>query len=427
MPIYFLSDVVLKGVDAIPSPLFPILKALPLVGLTWLLKWYFAGASNTSERLLHSKVVLVTVSHCARASLAERCNDTVQGGTSGIGAAVVHDLASRGAQIILLTHHPPSDPFLVDYIDDMRTSTGNELIYAEQVDLASLQSIRLFATKWVDNAPPRRVDMIVLCADTLNPRFGVTTKSQDGVDPVWAINYLSNFHLLSILSPALRAQPPDRDVRIIFTTCASYVGGNLKGITDDKDPLPLGRKYETSKLALMVFAQGFQKHLDNYQRPDKQSNNARVIVVDPGFSRTPGMRRWLTMGSLWGLLLYLILWPLWWLVLKSPIEGAQSILRAVMEAELGRGHGGRFLRECKVVEYLRKEINDQEAQQKLWTFSEKQIEALEKEGAVRRALAKKDKEKPKSEAVVAEELDKASEQQSKDRKPQGSRRGRKAG
>ena len=304
------------------------------------------------------------------------------------------------------------------------------MIYAEQVDLSSLQSLRLFATKWVDNAPPRRLDMIILCADALNPRFGITARTQDGLDPVWGINYLANFHLLSILSPALRAQPPDRDVRIIFTSCASYVGGSLKEIKDDKDPLPLGKKYETSKLALMIFAQAFQKHLNAYQRPDKQPNNARVIVVDPGFTKTPGMRRWLTMGSLWGLLLYLVMWPVWWLVLKSPLEGAQSILRAAMEAELGRESGGRFLRECKEVEYLRDEIKDERAQQKLWDFSENQIEALEKEGAVRRALAKKangESEKTKSSRSADDDSGVVSEQGRKGEQGLGSRRSRKRG
>lgn len=341
-------------------------------------------------------------------------------------------LATRGAQIILLTHHAPSDPFLVDYVDDLRASTNNELIYAEQVDLSSLQSIRLFATKWVDNAPPRRLDMIILCADTLIPRFGIGSKTQDALDPVWGINYLANFHLLGILSPAIRAQPPDRDVRIVFATCSSYVGGDLKSLEDTRDPLPTGRKYETSKLACMIFAQAFQKHLDVYQRPDKQPNNARVIVVDPGFSRTPGMRRWLTMGSLWGLLLYLVTWPFWWLVLKSRVQGAQGLLRAAMEAELGRGSGGRFLRECKEVDYVRNEIRDENSQKKLWAFSEKQIEALEKEGAVKRALAKREKEeleKAKLSVPGKDEKDRApeKEKQANASKAPGSRRSRKAG
>lgn len=325
-------------------------------------------------------------------SFLQTGTEILKGGTSGIGAAVAQDLASRGAQIILLTHHAASDPFLVDYIDDLRKHTVNELIYAEHVDLGSLQSIRLFATKWVDNAPPRRLDMVILCADTLTPRFGLAVKTQDELDPVWGINYLANFHLLSILSPAIRAQPPDRDVRIIFSSCASYVGGDIKALRDGSNPLPKGRKYETGKLATLVFAQSFQKRLDRYQRPDKQANNARVIVVDPGLSRTPGMRRWLTMGTLWGLLLYLVTLPLWWLILKSPMQGAQTYLRAAMEAELGRGAGGRLLRECKEIEYLRTEVKDEVVQKRLWSFSEKQIEALEKEGAVKRALAKKEAE-----------------------------------
>lgn len=272
--------------------------------------------------------------------------------------------------------------------------------------------------------------MVILCADTLNPRFGITAKTEDQLEPVWGINYLANFHLLGILSPAIRAQPPDRDVRIIFAACSSYIGGNLKDLKEDRSPLPPGRRYETSKLACMVFAQAFQKHLDEYKRPDKQSNNARVIVVDPGFTRTPGMRRWLTMGSLWGLLIHLTTLPIWWLILKSPLQGAQGFLRAAMEAELGRGTGGRFIRECREVEYLRPEIKDEDAQKKLWAFSEKQIEALEKEGAVQRALAKKGKdvletEKPSEKHEKEEEM--VRKQAAKGSKKEGSRRSRKVG
>lgn len=303
----------------------------------------------------------------------------------------------------------------MDYIEDLRTATKNELIYAEQVDLSSLQSIREFATKWVDNVPPRRLDLIILCADTITPRYGRTIRTQDDVEPNWGINFLANFHLLSILSPAIRAQPPDRDVRIVFGTCSSYMGGDLKLLRDSRSPLPKEMEYGTSKLATMVFASAFQKHLDAYKRPDKHANNARVIMVDPNFTRTPGMRRFLTMGSLWGLLLYLFMWPIWWLVLKSPLQGAQSFLRAAMDAELGRGNGGKFIKECKEVEFLRKEIRDDKVAKELWSFSERQIESLEREGAVKRALAKKSEQarKEKAEKKKSKEVGMAQNQGSK--------------
>ena len=265
--------------------------------------------------------------------------------------------------------------------------------------------------------------MVILCADTLTPRFGITSKTQDQVEPNWGINYLANFHLLSILSPALRAQPPDRDVRIIFGACSSYLGGDLKPLKDTQAPLPKGKEYGTSKLATMVFAIAFQKHLEAYKRPDKQPNNARVLIVDPGYTRTPGMRRWLSMGSLSGLAIYICLWPLWWLVLKSPLQGAQGFLRAAMEAEFGRrgngeGCNARFIKECKEMpNFLRgDEVRDEGVAKELWGFSEKQIEALEKEGAVLRAIAKKveeenangeKKKKKKKEKKLAEKFDNA--------------------
>ena len=281
----------------------------------------------------------------------------------------------------------------MDFIEDMRTVTNNELIYAEQVDMSSLHSIRLFATKWVDNAPPRRLDMIIMCANTMTPYWGTSKTTVDGIEEEWMLDYLSNFHLLSILSPAIRAQPPDRDVRILFSSCSSYIGGKLELNKLESKTKSGSMSYSRGKLATMSFAYAFQKHLDAYERPDKMSNNARAFIVDPGYSRTPGTRRWLTGGSLVGLLLYMLMYPFWWLVLKSPQQGAQSYLYAAMEAAYGKGPGGIYIKECHDLEPFRPDVKDVEQAQQLWGFSEKQIERLEKQGAVDRALKKKQAEK----------------------------------
>jgi NAD(P)-dependent dehydrogenase (short-subunit alcohol dehydrogenase family) len=354
-----------------------ILKFVLALAIVALLKWYSKGRSNTSERQMHGKVIMVT------------------GGTSGIGASVALELATRGAQIVLLTHQPPSDIFIVDYIEDLRERSGNELIYAEQVDLSSLYSIRQFATKWIDNAPPRRLDMIILCAATLTPPGKPRVVTREGIEETWMVNYLANFHLLSILSPAIRAQPPDRDVRILFTTCSSYITSppiDDGSIAMKKKEWSPGTAYARSKLALIYFGHAFQKHLDAYKRPDGMPVNARVIFVDPGYSRTPGMRRWLTRGTLWGLALYLVFWQNAWLLLKSSEGGAQSLLYAAMEATLGRGAGGKLLKECQEMDFARSDVKDEIAAKKLWEGSEKLIERVEREEAVRRALEKKEKE-----------------------------------
>ncbi|KYK57425.1 oxidoreductase, short chain dehydrogenase/reductase family [Drechmeria coniospora] len=371
MPIPFIFYVIENGPpDWLRDNQWPIFYTSIALTLLYTLKKWTSGRSNTAERPLHGKVVLFT------------------GGTSGVGARAVEELATRGAQIVLLTHAPPSDPFLVEYVQDLREKTQNQLIYAEQVDLSSLHSVRKFATRWIDNAPPRRLDMIVLCAATLTPPGGGRTETGEGIEETWMVNFLANFHLLGILSPAIKAQPFDRDVRIIMATCSSYIGSpSLKEAVHGSNWSPAAA-YARSKLALNVFGQAFQKHLDSYKRPDELPMNARVIFVDPGLSRTPGTRRWLTRGSLYGLALYLLGYAVPWFLLKSPHQAAQSILHAAMELDLGRGPGGKLIKECTEVDFARAEVKDDEVAKRLWEESDALIEKVEKAEAKKRAAQK---------------------------------------
>ncbi|EEP75868.1 conserved hypothetical protein [Uncinocarpus reesii 1704] len=428
MPLPIISHTIANGFSSIPYG-YPIVTTASGIAAISSLKRYFGGADALESSYDYGKYGHIALPLPTKNATYSLIFYSSQGGTSGVGASIVYELASRGAQIIILTQHHPTDLFLVDYIDDLRNSTNNPLIYAEQVDLSSLHSIRLFATKWIDNTPPRRLDMVILCGNIMTPSHSPDSRATaDGLNREWQVNYLANFHLLSILSPALRAQPPDRDVRVIFATCSSYIGGNLNfetlesttnlGVSTTAKPTAKnvakakhtsGSMYATSKLALMIFARSFQAHLANYdnlnhtkKNQPKRPTNSRVLVVDPGFSRTPGTRRWLTRGSLLGLLLYLITWPIWWLILKSPEQGAQSFLLAAMEAgfsAVGETEaekkerrvgiaGGTLIKECRQREVLRKEIMDDKIAERLWKFSQEQLERTEKASALRRAVEK---------------------------------------
>ena len=391
MVLPFFRAAIFEGIPGLPS-FFTIAKVVIILGIIVLVKLYSRGARNTSERKLHGKVVLLT------------------GGTSGIGAAVALDLATRGAQLVLLVHQSQTDFFLVEYIDDLRERSGNEMIYAEQVDLSSLHSIRQFATKWINNLPARRLDMIVLCAATLTPPGKERVLTDEGLEEMWVVNYLANFHLLSILSPAIRAQPPDRDVRIIFGSCSTYISsppaGDGKAALDKKD-WTSSKAYARSKLALLTFGHAFQKHLDSYKRPDGMPVNSRVVFVDPGYSRTPGFRRWFSRGTIWGLGVYILLWQNFYIFLKSADDGAQSFLYAAMEATLGRGPGGKLIKECREVDFARVDVKDEKLAEKLWKGSEEIIERVEREEAVKRAFEKGGKaaEKMKSKDAVKNDAD----------------------
>ncbi|KAK7956970.1 short chain dehydrogenase/reductase family Oxidoreductase [Apiospora aurea] len=370
----------------LPDP-WLLLTVIVVALVIYLIKTYSNGVSNPIEGKMHGKVVMIT------------------GGTSGIGAAVTRGLAERGAQIVLLTRLPPSDTFLADYIGELRKKTGNAMIYAEQVDLTDLYSVRKFATKWVDNAPPRRLDQIILCAATLTPPGCKRKESEQGIEETWMVNYVANFHLLGILSPALRAQPIDRDVRVIIPTCASYISSPFLGEELDEKKWTPGKAYARSKLALMVFGQSYQKHLDAYKRPDGVPMNARVTFVDPGLSRSPGFLRWVTRGTFWGLALFMATYPLHWLLIKDSERGAQAILYAAMEPSLGRGYGGKLIKECMEVDFARKDVKDEAVAKKLWESTDKLIEKTEAEMAAVRVLQKKQKEMEEEERQKAEKVE----------------------
>lgn len=60
MPIPIITKGITEGVSSIPYA-YSILKLVPWLLVLAALKYYFGGARNSSERLMHSKVVMVTV------------------------------------------------------------------------------------------------------------------------------------------------------------------------------------------------------------------------------------------------------------------------------------------------------------------------------------------------------------------------------
>lgn len=91
-----------------------------------------------------------------------------------------------------------------------------------------------------------------------------------------------------------------------------------------------------------------------------------------------------------------------------------------MEERYGRGEGGWFVKECREMDYARTDVRNDEVGKKLWEFSGKMVEEAEKEGAVIRALEKKEVEAEKAAKEKKEKKDQSS------KKTEGSRRSRKA-
>src|ERR1700733_6891871 len=111
MPIPFLFYIIERG----PPPwlrnhAWLIAQVTVAVAVVVLAKRWSSGAHNRSERDMHGRVVMLT------------------GATSGIGARVAMERARRGAQLILLTQTAATaDPFLAEYVQDLRVRSGNQM------------------------------------------------------------------------------------------------------------------------------------------------------------------------------------------------------------------------------------------------------------------------------------------------------------
>lgn len=375
MPIPFLTAIIQEGTGVIPY--YSHVKVYVPLALTILaLKKYFAGASNTWTSNFHGRVYIVT------------------GGTAGLGASVVDELAANGAQIVLLVRNT-KDEWLVDHIENLREKHGNQLIYAEECDLALLHLVRLFASSWLNSRVPRRLDGIIMCAGESLPMGKPREFTEDGVERQIGVNFLGPAHLLELMAPALRSQPADRRVRVLVATCLLQAFGKVdyEDLLWEKKSYPVNKPWQvfgTSKLLLACYAREYQRRMDLYVRSDKTGMDFKINMVNPGVMRLPLTKRFLSFGQIWGLIMYMVVYPILWIFLKSTYQGAQSFLYGLSNIELDLLPGGIFLQECSVVEKkAKKELYDEELQKKVYDQTAKLIEAIEKESARKRAKSKK--------------------------------------
>jgi len=77
MPVNILATAFDQGLDSIPYG-WTVLKFVSVCAVLYVLKWYFNGAVNGSERNMHSKVVMVTVSFCF-IEAQDKCADNQTG------------------------------------------------------------------------------------------------------------------------------------------------------------------------------------------------------------------------------------------------------------------------------------------------------------------------------------------------------------
>lgn len=121
----------------------------------------------------------------------------VTGGTDGIGKAIADLLAKQGIYVVVVGSNAEKGTAAAR---DLRQSSGNDHVEFLQTDLSLIRNVDTLATQVSARWP--RLHYLVLCAGIVRGRY---TRTTEGIETNFAINYLSRFALSEALLPSLTA------------------------------------------------------------------------------------------------------------------------------------------------------------------------------------------------------------------------------
>lgn len=191
----------------------------------------------------------------------------ITGGNAGIGKETAVGLAQQGARVVITSRDVGRGAAAVA---EIRERSGSEAVEAMQLDLASVESIRAFATDLL--ARDDRLDVLVDNAGLILRR---RTETEDGFETTFGVNHLGHFLLTNLLLDRVRASAPSRVV-VVSSDAHKQAGGGL----DFDDLQSEGRyravrAYGRSKLANIYFARELARRLDG--------SGVTANALHPGF------------------------------------------------------------------------------------------------------------------------------------------------
>jgi NAD(P)-dependent dehydrogenase (short-subunit alcohol dehydrogenase family) len=283
----------------------------------------------------------------------------VTGGSSGLGAETARALASRGARVVLTARDTPKGEAIAEGI---RESTGNDAVEVEELELASLASIRAFAERFLTAH-----DALHLLVNNAGVMACPKSKTRDGFELQFGTNHLGHFLLTGLLAPALLRGAP---ARVVSLSSRGHQQSPVRfdDIAFEKEPYDKWTAYGQSKTANVLFAVELERRLGE--------RGVHAYAVHPGVIPTELSRhmdqadfehiRQRSGGSL---------------KLKTTESGAATSIYAATAPEL-EGRGGLYLEDCHVAEVddapearegVRSYAVDPETAKRLWTLSEELI------------------------------------------------------
>ncbi|XP_054087462.1 retinol dehydrogenase 12-like [Zeugodacus cucurbitae] len=273
-----------------------------IVGILYILRKIKQGPYYRKLNRIDDKVVIIT-----------GCN-------GGIGKEIALELARRGARIYMACRDAARcEATRLEIID----RTGNQQIYNRTLDLASLESVRHFAARFI--AEEQRLDILVNNAGVMAIPRALTA---DGFEYQFGVNHIGHFLLTNLLLERLKAAAPSR---VVVMSSFMHLFGriNKDDLNSEQRYSKIFGAYSNSKLANILFTRKLAKLLDG--------TSVTANCCNPGMVDTKLMFHNRQPAWLW-----YIVHKLFGLVARTPRAGAQTALRLALDASLERSTGGYY-------------------------------------------------------------------------------------
>jgi NAD(P)-dependent dehydrogenase (short-subunit alcohol dehydrogenase family) len=267
----------------------------------------------------------------------------VTGGSSGIGQYTALELARAGYTTVITAR---SGGRLKETADWIQAEVPGAAVETEQVDFASLASVRAMAARILERHPK-----ITILVDNAGMVMARRTISEDGFESIFEINHLSPYLLTRLLLPAIEAAHRQAPARIVVT--ASNASMPAKVDFDDlqmeKGWGPM-RVYGRSKLMNIMFTYALARRLEG--------TGITVNAFHPGFVGSRIANKGGIIDMIWALVKPFVL---------TSAQGADTAVYLALSPDVA-GVTGKYF-------YKRKEIRsndpsyDVAAQERLWQVS----------------------------------------------------------
>ena len=184
----------------------------------------------------------------------------ITGSTDGIGKLAAIQLAKDGHEIYI---HGRNKQKLTNVISEIKSVSNNPNIKGFAADISTIAAVQQLAKEITSGVS--KIDVLINNAGVYNSKI---SKSADGLDMRFAVNYFAPYLLTNELLPIIEKS---KNARIINLSSAAQAPVSLNALAGEAE-ITEQAAYAQSKLALTMWSFDLAK----------KNPNTQVIAVNPG-------------------------------------------------------------------------------------------------------------------------------------------------